>query len=54
MIDPRFEIAETYRLLSKVSEESVAHFEKELNNCDGADDAIKICLEWQQVAKSLL
>ncbi len=44
MQDPRYLIAETYRQY-RLSSKDDAEFTKAINECDGPDDAIRICVE---------
>lgn len=46
-IDPRFSIARTYDVLRQAGIDH-AEFEKELNNCDSPQDAMRICLKWRE------
>lgn len=47
MQDARYVIAETYRQLAKAGESDV-EFTKAINNCEGPDDALRICVETMQ------
>ena len=44
MLDPRYAIAETYKQLRRAGKDD-AEFTKAINNCEGPDDAIRICME---------
>lgn len=48
-IDPRFAMADTYRAL-RGNDELTKQFTDEINNCDGADDALTICYAYQNMA----
>ena len=48
-MDPRMVMAKTYRIL-QAAKIDPADFDKELNNCRDADDAINICYKWQAIA----
>ena len=50
MSDPRFLIAETYRMLRK-HEQLQKEFDNKLNHwVDSPESAIKLCLEYQELA----
>lgn len=49
-MDPRMIIAETINVLRKAGI-SDAELWKELDNCEGPMDAIKICWKWQGLAE---
>jgi hypothetical protein len=48
-MDPRFIMAWTYEDLRKAGI-SADEFEKEINNCEGPDHAIEICIKWRGIA----
>lgn len=49
-MDPRLVIAATLDILRK-AQLSDAELWKELDNCEGPADAIKICWKWQKLAE---
>ena len=51
-MDPRYAMADTYRLLSRAGISS-DDFTKEVNNCQGPDDAVTICYKWQAIASKV-
>ena len=52
-MDPRFVIAETLEMLKKAGLKSDDYM-KEINECEGPDDAIAISYQWQAVAEDEL
>ncbi len=48
-MDPRLYMAKVYKALRGDAEKTKA-FEAEINNCQGPDDAISICLRYLAVA----
>lgn len=51
MDDPRLYIAEVYKTL-KGDAESKKQFEEELNNCEGPEHAISICMSYLAMANN--
>jgi hypothetical protein len=51
-MDPRFAMADTYRLLDSAGI-ALDGFNTEVNNCQGPEDALRICAKWQAIANGL-
>jgi hypothetical protein len=51
-MDPRYAMADTYRLLSNLGISS-DDFTIEINNCAGSEHAIEICNKWQAIASKV-
>jgi hypothetical protein len=51
-MDPRFAMADTYRLLDRAGI-ALDDFNTEINNCQGPEDAITICYKWQAIASKV-
>ncbi len=49
-MDPRLFMAKVYKALRGDAEQTKA-FEAEINNCQGPDDAIRICTKYLALAK---
>lgn len=50
-LDPRFAIAETYRIIRKNKPDLIKSFEVKLNkDTDSPEQAIDLCLEYQDLA----
>lgn len=50
-MDPRLHIAKTLEMLSDAKMDDTAFWD-ELNNCQGPDDAIQICVKYRAMASA--
>ena len=51
-MDPRFTMARTYRMLDEAGI-ALDDFNTEINNCQGPEDAFRICIKWQEIASKV-